>query len=84
MIALKLKSKCAPWPMKQTGWRPQPARLEDIVLAYLRDPRHVVERMAYQPGNRFHLFQFLEFGYLLVLSGLLVAATVALICRRSA
>ncbi|HET7013577.1 MAG TPA: hypothetical protein VFI65_06685 [Streptosporangiaceae bacterium] len=45
---------------------------------------HVVYWTTSQPGNRYHLFQFLEFGYLLLLSGLLVAAAIVLIRRRSA
>jgi hypothetical protein len=40
--------------------------------------------VTFQPGSRFVPFQFLEFGYLIVLSGLAVAAAVVLIRRRSA
>jgi hypothetical protein len=44
----------------------------------------VVEWMTYQPASRYVLFQFLEFGYLILLSVLLVAAAVVLIRRRPA
>ena len=45
---------------------------------------HVLYWASYQPSNRYYLFQFLGFGYFLLLSGLLVVAAVALIRRRSA
>jgi hypothetical protein len=44
----------------------------------------VVEWMTYQPASRYVLFQFLEFGYLILLSVLLIAAAVVLIRRRPA
>jgi hypothetical protein len=40
--------------------------------------------MSYQPGSRFWPFQFIEGGWLLALSLLLVAATVWLVHRRAA
>ncbi|HET7013579.1 MAG TPA: hypothetical protein VFI65_06695, partial [Streptosporangiaceae bacterium] len=45
---------------------------------------HVELWTTYQPANRFGLFQYIEFGWLVVLSALLVAAAVLLIRRRSA
>jgi hypothetical protein len=38
----------------------------------------------YQPGSRFWPFQWIESGWLLALSALLVAITVWLVCRRAA
>ncbi len=46
--------------------------------------KHVAQWMTYQPASRYHLFQVLEFGYLMLLSAALVAAAVVLIRRRSA
>jgi hypothetical protein len=37
----------------------------------------------YQPGSRFWPFQWIEGGWLFVLSGLLIATTVWLVCRRA-
>jgi len=39
---------------------------------------------SYQPGNRFWPFQWIEGGWLLALSVLLIAATVWLVRRRAA
>jgi hypothetical protein len=39
---------------------------------------------SYQPGSRFWAFQWIEGGWLLVLSALLIAATVWLVRRRAA
>jgi len=39
---------------------------------------------SYPPGSRFWPFQFIEGGWLLVLSVLLIAATVWLVRRRAA
>lgn len=45
---------------------------------------HVLQWTTYQPASRFLLFQVLEFGYLTLLSAVLVTAAVGLIRRRSA
>jgi hypothetical protein len=42
---------------------------------------HIQVWLTYQPGNRFFLFQCIEFGWLVLLSALLIAATVLLIRR---
>jgi hypothetical protein len=39
---------------------------------------------SYQPGSRFWPFQWIEGGWLLALSALLIAATVWLVRRRAA
>ena len=40
--------------------------------------------MTYQPASRFGLFQVIEFGWLIVLAAILIAATAVLIRRRAA
>ena len=40
--------------------------------------------MTYQPGNRYSTFGFIEFGWLMVLSVILIAATAILIRHRAA
>jgi hypothetical protein len=53
------------------------------VLHYLTQHGYT-EWTAYQPASRFWPFQSIEGGWLLVLSGLLIAATVWLVRRRAA
>ncbi|HEX9030513.1 MAG TPA: hypothetical protein VF834_01625 [Streptosporangiaceae bacterium] len=45
---------------------------------------HITTWTVYQPASRYGLFQLIEFGWLTVLSLLLVAATVAIVRRRAA
>ena len=45
---------------------------------------HIRLWVTYQPASRFGLFQVIEFGWLIVLAVILIAATVALIRRRAA
>jgi len=45
---------------------------------------HVVEWLTYQPASRYHGFQAIEIGWLLVASALLVTAAIVLIRRRPA
>jgi hypothetical protein len=45
---------------------------------------HVLDYLAYQPGSRYVPFQFLEFGYLVALSVLMIAVSAVLIRRRRA
>ena len=48
-------------------------------------PQHGYTRLtSYQPANRFWPFQWIEGGWLLALSVLLIAATVWLVRRRAA
>jgi hypothetical protein len=45
---------------------------------------HIQLWVTYQPASRYGLFQAIEFGWLIALSAILIAATVALIRRRAA
>lgn len=45
---------------------------------------HIQVWVTYQPGSRFMLFQYIEFGWLIVLSAILIAAALVLIRRRAA
>jgi hypothetical protein len=45
---------------------------------------HIRVWMTYQPASRYYTFQFIEFGWLMALSLLLIAATAILIRRRAA
>ena len=45
---------------------------------------HIVEWVTYQPASRYHAFQAIEIGWLLVASALLVTAAIVLIRRRPA
>ena len=47
--------------------------------------RHQIQLwVTYQPGSRYGLFQLIEFGWLIALSVILIAATVVMIARRAA
>jgi ABC-type transport system involved in multi-copper enzyme maturation permease subunit len=72
---------------------PPPARADDAHLYKQQAYTEVVQYLTrhgytywtqYQPGNRFWPFQWIEGGWLLVLSALLIAATVWLVRRRAA
>jgi hypothetical protein len=45
---------------------------------------HIQLWVTYQPGSRYGLFQVIEFGWLIALSAILIAATIVLIRRRAA
>jgi hypothetical protein len=45
---------------------------------------HIQVWLTYQPGSRFLLFEYIEFGWLVALSALLIGATVVLIRSRAA
>ncbi len=45
---------------------------------------HIVEWVTYQPASRYHAFQAIEIGWLLVVSALLLAGAIVLIRRRPA
>jgi hypothetical protein len=51
--------------------------------AWFRE-HHIAVWMTYQPSSRYSTFQFIEFGWLVALSALLVGLTVVLISRRAA
>jgi hypothetical protein len=45
---------------------------------------HIQVWLTYQPGNRFLLFQYIELGWLIVLSAILTAAAALVLIRRRA
>jgi hypothetical protein len=45
---------------------------------------HIVLWVTYQPASRYHEFQFIELGWLIAASALLLAGTAVLIRRRPA
>jgi hypothetical protein len=51
--------------------------------AWFRD-HHIRVWMSYQPGSRYGIFQYIEFGWLIALAALLIAAAVLVIRGRSA
>ena len=59
------------------------AQLFQHTASWLR-LHHLVMWYRYQPAARYTAFQLIEFGWLLVLSAALIAATVILIRRRAA
>ena len=61
----------------------QNAQDQHVALAWLGQ-RHYTQWWAYQPQSRFWHFQFIEGGWLLALSLILLAATVWLVRRRAA
>ena len=63
----------------------QPGRLpaQSQALNYLTHHGYT-QLISYQPGSRFWPFQWIEGGWLLALSVLLIAATVWLVRRRAA
>jgi hypothetical protein len=68
------------------GWpdgRPLNASQLNHPGAWFRE-HHIAVWMTYQPSNRYSTFQFIEFGWLVALSALLVGLTVVLISRRAA
>jgi hypothetical protein len=68
------------------GWpdgRPLNASQFHHPAAWFRE-HHIAVWMTYQPGNRYSTFGFIEFGWLMVLSVILIAATAILIRHRAA
>ena len=55
----------------------------NAATAYL-SAHHYTQWWTYQPAGRFWHFQFIEGGWLLALSLVLIAVTVWLVCRRAA
>jgi hypothetical protein len=76
-----------PWVISQwwTGPRGQHITNEQQIIALINHPRHGYSQwMTYQPAARYWHFQLIEGGWLLVLSLLLIAATIWLVRRRAA
>ena len=61
------------------GWAAHPVSLEELTLAYQRE-----QLTTYQPDSRFWPFQWIEGGWLLALSLLLLSTTIWLAHRRAA
>jgi hypothetical protein len=71
------------WSFGLPDGRLLPYPRQDHTAAWLR-AHHLGVWMTYQPSSRYGLFELIEFGWLAVLSVILVAVTVVLIRRRSA
>jgi len=77
----------SPWVISQwwTGPTGKTITSESKIIALLNHPeRGYTQWTTYEPGTRYWHFQFIEGGWLLVLSLLLIAATVWLVRRRAA
>jgi hypothetical protein len=77
----------SPWAISQwwTGPDGKTITSEHQIIALLAHPRHgYTQWTIYQPGTRYWHFQLIEGGWLLVLSLLLLAATIWLVRRRAA
>jgi hypothetical protein len=77
----------SPWVINQWWTGPNGGAItnENQIIALINHPRPGYAQWAtYQPGARYWDFQFIESGWLLVLSLLLIAATIWLIRRRAA
>jgi hypothetical protein len=77
----------SPWVISQwwTGPNGQHITNEQQIIALFQSPhRGYTQWTTYQPETRYWHFQFIEGGWLLVLSLLLIAATVWLVRRRAA
>jgi hypothetical protein len=55
----------------------------DHSAAWFRQ-HHIQIWLTYQPGGRFFLFECIEFGWLVVLSAILIGVTIVMIRRRAA
>jgi hypothetical protein len=77
----------SPWTIRQwwTGPDGKTITNEHQIVALLNRPRPgYTQWMTYEPGTRYWHFQFIEAGWLLVLSLLLIAATIWVVRRRAA
>lgn len=77
----------SPWLISQwwTGPDGKTITSEQQIIALINHPRRgYTQWTTYQPETRYWHFQFIEAGWLLVLSLLLIAATIWLVRRRSA
>jgi hypothetical protein len=77
----------SPWPISQWWTAPNGQKItsENEIILLINHPRHgYAQWSSYQPGTRYWHFQFIEGGWLLVLSLILIALTVWLVRRRAA
>jgi ABC-2 family transporter protein len=77
----------SPWLLRQwwTGPNGQTITSENKIVALINHPQHgYTQWTTYQPEARYWHFQFIEGGWLLVLSLLLLAITIWLVRRRAA
>ena len=77
----------SPWVIRQwwTGPTGQTITSENKIIQLINRPeRGYTQWTTYQPETRYWHFQFIEAGWLLVLSLLLIAATIWLVRRRAA
>jgi hypothetical protein len=77
----------SPWVIRQwwTGPNGQTITSENKIVQLINRPEHgYAQWTTYQPETRYWHFQFIEAGWLLVLSLLLIAATIWLVRRRAA
>jgi hypothetical protein len=77
----------SPWVISRwwTGPNGKTITSENKIIALINHPqRGYSQWTTYQPGARYWHFQFIEGGWLLVLSLLLLAATIWLVRRRAA
>jgi hypothetical protein len=77
----------SPWLIHQwwTGPSGQTITSENKIIQLINRPeRGYTQWTTYQPGTRYWHFQFIEAGWLLVLSLLLIAATIWLVRHRAA
>jgi hypothetical protein len=77
----------SPWLIKQwwTGPNGKTVTSENKIIALLNHPqRGYTEWTSYQPETRYWHFQFIESGWLLVLSLLLIGVTIWLVRRHAA
>jgi hypothetical protein len=77
----------SPWLISQrwTGPNGKTITSENKIIALINHPqRGYTQWTTYEPGTRYWHFQFIEGGWLLVLSLLLIAATIWVVRRRAA
>ena len=77
----------SPWVIRQwwTGPNGQTITSENKIVQLINRPEHgYAQWTTYQPETRYWHFQFIEAGWLLVLSLLLIGATIWLVRRRAA
>jgi hypothetical protein len=77
----------SPWLISQWWAGPNGQKItnENQIIALINHPRHgYTQWTSYQPGTRYWHFQFIEGGWLLVLSLLLIALTIWVVRHRAA
>ena len=76
-----LQQFCPTGPAEPVGPGGEP---KTVAIAQCLAPHGYTQWSSYQPTSRFWMFQFIEAGWLVALSVLLLAATVWLVRRRAA